>query len=134
MGVWRMGPKVLIVEDQCLIAYAMESIITDLGFECCGIARRKAEALELGVGAEIAFVDVNLTNGPTGPEIGEHLARCGTKVVFMTGNPEMIAGGITGTIGVLAKPVIDEDIKGVLRFLENGVSASPPRSMQVFSH
>jgi hypothetical protein len=44
--------------------------------------------------ADIALVDVNLVDGPTGPEIGRDLARRGCSVIFMTGNPECVENGV----------------------------------------
>ncbi len=55
-------------------------------------AADRDSALAAGSQAEFAFVDINLRDGPTGPDIAATLAReHGVKVVFVTANPGQIA-------------------------------------------
>ncbi|MFB2551326.1 response regulator [Ensifer soli] len=98
---------VLIVEDELLIALDLEDIVShsEAGAEVIGYANRMPEALRLGHAADIAFVDVNLADGPTGPEIGRRLAKAGVSVIFMTANPEAVDPDEPGILGVLTKPV-----------------------------
>lgn len=96
--------KILIVEDELLIALDLESMVLDLGHEVVGTARNAKEALELGHEAEVALVDVQLADGPTGPSIAEALARDhGVTVVFITGNPEFVRDN-RSAVGVVSKP------------------------------
>lgn len=84
--------KVLVVEDEPIIAFDLENLVLDNGFEIAGLARTRAEALSLAPKADIALVDVQLADGPTGPAIARHLIDIyGIEVIFMTGNPEMVA-------------------------------------------
>lgn len=68
------------------------------------------EAYDLAGRAEVAFVDVNLIDGATGPEIGKRLAADGVTVVFNAGNPEQLGTGIEGTLGVILKPMFDLEL------------------------
>jgi CheY-like chemotaxis protein len=96
--------KVLIVEDELLIALDLESIVLELGHEVIGPARSFPEAIELAREAEVALVDVQLADGRTGPSIAERLANgYGVTVVFMTGNPEMVRDS-RNAVGVVSKP------------------------------
>ncbi len=70
-----MGHQILIVEDQFIIAIALEDAVIEPGHEVVEVAANRAEAEKLCGGTDIALVDVNLLNGPTGPEIGSQLAR-----------------------------------------------------------
>jgi DNA-binding response OmpR family regulator len=63
--------RILIVEDQPLIAVAVDDAVTGLGHRVCGIAASKKNIDEV---PNIALVDVNLLEGPTGPESGHDLA------------------------------------------------------------
>ena len=99
--------RVLIVEDELFIALDLEAMVKTMGFDVAGLATGKDQALQLASVADIAFVDVNLSDGPTGPEIGRRLAEeYGVTVVFMTGNPEAVAGRLQGALGVVTKPAM----------------------------
>ncbi|MGO7419666.1 response regulator, partial [Rhizobium ruizarguesonis] len=97
-----MKQRVLIVEDEFLIALDLEATVEGMGMQVAGLANDREQALRLAPLADIAFVDVNLADGPTGPEIGRRLAQeHGIAVVFMTGNPEVVADGVKGAVGVV---------------------------------
>lgn len=102
-----MTERVLIVEDQLLIALSLEDAVIELGYQVAGLAATRADALRAGKRADIALVDVNLLDGPTGPEIGKALAASKVSVLFMTANPECLGQGVPGTLGVITKPVMD---------------------------
>jgi FixJ family two-component response regulator len=71
--------------------------------------------LKLASLADIAFVDVNLSDGPTGPEIGRRLVEeFGVTVVFMTGNPEAVANRLNGALGVVTKPAMPATVQRTL--------------------
>jgi len=108
--------SVLIVEDEYLIAIDLESTVKDMGLDVIGLATDKEQALRLAPMADIAFVDVNLADGATGPEIGRRLVEeFGVTVVFMTGNPEAVAGRVQGALGVVSKPTTPAIVQRSLR-------------------
>ena len=54
---------------------------------------------------DLALVDIHLSDGPTGIDLGRELGQdMGVTVLFMTANPGMLREGVAGTIGVLSKP------------------------------
>ncbi|MDM9624611.1 response regulator [Rhizobium sp. S152] len=111
------SPRVLIVEDEFLIALDLEETVRSLGLQVAGLAVNKEQALNLAAMADIAFVDVNLLDGATGPEIGRRLAEdYGVSVVFMTGNPEALTDRVSGVLGVLTKPVMPSVVERSLRY------------------
>ncbi|NNH28307.1 response regulator [Rhizobium sp. SEMIA 4085] len=148
-GVWQpsfcvswlqdnlMNQRVLIVEDEFLIALDLEATVQAMGMEVTGLAANKEQALRFAPTADVAFVDVNLSDGATGPEIGRRLAEDhGVAVVFMTGNPEMVAGGVKGTLGVVKKPVKPSVVEQSLKYAvarRNGALAAVPSQMLVFA-
>ena len=106
--------KVLIVEDEGIIAWDLESMVLDNGFEVAGLARTEIEAITLARKADIALVDVQLADGPTGPQIARTLIdQYGIEVVFMTGNPELVIS-FEGAVGVVTKPHHLEKVKWAL--------------------
>ena len=66
---------VLIVEDQFLVALDLEHIIASAGYPVVGIATARTEIESLAVSPKIAFVDINLRDGPTGVEMAGQIAE-----------------------------------------------------------
>ncbi|ARM91521.1 response regulator CheY-like domain-containing protein (plasmid) [Rhizobium sp. CIAT894] len=132
-----MKQRVLIVEDEFLIALDIGATVEGMGMQVAGLANDCEQALRLAPLADIAFVDVNLADGPTGPEIGRRLAQeHGIAVVFMTGNPEMVADGVKGAVGVVQKPVMPTLVEQLVKYLAArrvGMFAVVPAQMTVFA-
>lgn len=133
-----MTSQIMIVEDEFLIAMELEQIVGNLGYDCIGVADDTASAIDLvAKNPDIALVDVNLSDGPTGPIIGARLANeYGVKVVFVTANPMQLGDGIEGTLGAVTKPVEIELLKDVLNYLvevtKDNDAVQPPPRMKLF--
>lgn len=132
-----MSKKILIVEDEFLVALNLRQTLSALGFETLGIAPDAQTAYRLATEKpDFALVDVNLRDGETGPHIGEKLAKeFGTIVLFLTANPTRLGTGIDGTVGVLCKPVEEYEVQTALDYLvkyKSGEMATPPPSLRVF--
>lgn len=132
-----MSYKVLVVEDEFLVAIEFESLLHDLGHEPVGIASDSRQALALAPAVELAFVDLNLTDGATGAEIGRMLAARGATVIYMTANPEQLGDGIPGTVGVIAKPVNDTELRQTIDYAitvrSQADTGQPPRRLKLFN-
>ncbi len=112
-----MSVKVLIVEDEFLVAVNLEAMIEELGYTSVGIAADKPSALDLATEQpDLALVDLNLRDGPTGPEIGALLSQLGVSVLYVTANPRMLGEGVPGTLGVISKPCAAGAIGDVLAY------------------
>ncbi len=132
-----MSLKVLVVEDEIFVAIELESLLHDLGHVPVGIAAESRKALALGEQAELAFVDINLVDGPTGIEVGKALAAQGVTVVYMTANPAQLGDGVPGTVGVIAKPLETAEMRQAIEYaaaLRNKAAATvrPPRRLKLF--
>jgi DNA-binding response OmpR family regulator len=132
-----MDQKVLIVEDELLVALDLEEMVQSNGMKVAGIANNMEHALAAAPFADIALVDVNLSDGATGPAIGRLLAeKFGIAVIFMTANPEVVAEGVSGTLGVVSKPVAPRVVEQLLKYAvsrRTGQLAAVPSEMQVFA-
>ena len=105
-----MTKTALIVEDEIFVALDLERILEDAGFTVAAIAADADTALKAAPGCGFAFVDVNLRDGPTGPQIAERIARdYGVKVVFVTANPGQISNR-DSALGYVRKPFKEEAI------------------------
>tara|TARA_R110000850_G_scaffold133968_1_gene255125 strand:+ start:84 stop:491 length:408 start_codon:yes stop_codon:yes gene_type:complete len=109
-----MTARILIIEDEALVAMELRFVLEDLGHEVVGTASdaKSARALALETDIDLALVDIHLSDGPTGVALGRELGQdLGVTVLFMTANPGMVLGGVAGTIGVLSKPTDERAVQ-----------------------
>lgn len=120
--------SVMIVEDEVLVAIDLESSLLEAGHHVIGAAGDAAGAFKLAEERpEFAFVDVNLRDGETGPEIARRLSHeYGVRVVFLTANPMAVMGRSTGAFGVLPKPFEPETVERVLLSVLSEDVGTPP--------
>jgi CheY-like chemotaxis protein len=82
------GARVLIVEDEALVAMLLEDMLADHGCSVAGSASRLSQALALATDPHLAFdaaiLDVNLGGEPIFP-VAEALAARGAPFIFATG-------------------------------------------------
>ena len=132
-----MTCRVLVVEDEIFVATESEHVIDEMGLETAGIAADQKAAMALADQTDVALVDLNLKDGPTGVAIGRALAqRHGVTVLFMTANPSQLGDGVPGTIGVLPKPVTDSELRAAVLFAvarRGQTDATPPKRLQLFA-
>ena len=86
---WR---RVLVVEDEALIAMEIESALLDAGFAVVGPAATLAAATALAAAEALwaAVLDVNLAGEPVFP-VADALARRRVPFAFVTGyGPEVL--------------------------------------------
>lgn len=134
----RMTHRILVVEDEIFVATEIEHVVEEMGFEPAGIAADERSALALADRTDIALVDLNLQDGPTGMRIGKALAqKHGVTVLFMTANPSQLGDGVPGTVGVMPKPVTDRDLRAAVAYAvarhEEDMDATPPMQLRLFS-
>ena len=78
--------RVLVVEDEMLVAMNIEDMLLELGHEVAGIASRVEPALSLAVEGnfDVALLDVNLAGEPSFP-VAAVLRQRGIPFLFATG-------------------------------------------------
>lgn len=99
--------KVLIVEDDFMVADCLEEILLEAGFTVCGVAGNVAGAIALGEQCvpELAVVDLRLMDGEYGTEAGAVLSdRFNTGVLYATGNSEDSRLQNARGVACIAKP------------------------------
>lgn len=120
-------PEILIVEDEFLVALDLEDIVSRAGYQVLGIVADCSDLERVGLGREspvprVALVDLNLRDGPTGPEIARRLSeRYGTTIIFVTANPDQIADPPRTALGYIRKPFAPDAIIAALGHAVSGI-------------
>lgn len=130
-GGGRRALRIMIVEDEGLVALQTEAFLEEAGHLVLGIAADRASALQLARTAspppDLALVDVRLANGARGTDVAFDLADRGIPVLFVTGNrPADGKGG--SALGCLHKPFSQGELiasVAVAQAMMQGL-ASPP--------
>jgi len=134
-----MTARILIIEDEALVAMELRFVLEDLGYDVVGTAAEARTAREIVRETEVdlALVDIHLSDGPTGIELGRELGQdIGVTVLFMTANPGMVREGVAGTVGVLSKPTDERAVQTAVdyalrRRMGQPIEYAPPE-LQLF--
>lgn len=88
--------RVMIIEDEPIIAADISAIVTALGHEVTGVARTYAEALTLGADkpADLILADIQLADNSSGIDaVNDLLKTMDVPVIFITAFPERLLTG-----------------------------------------
>ena len=124
--------KVLIVEDDLMMADFMEEILVDHGYEVGGIARTVAEAVALAQHSRpnLVILDMRLADGGLGTEVAAQLVPPGRPgILYATGNMSQIALTSADGEACLSKPYRTADLLRSLEIVAGIVAtgkAEPP--------
>jgi len=106
--------RLLIVEDEELIAQNMKELLEEEGYCVVGIAKTAEDALALSEAhvPTAALVDVRLAEAIDGITLAQELTRLyGVRIVFVTGNPLAVWRRTEGTAqAILSKPYSDQEL------------------------
>ena len=134
-----MSARILIIEDEALVAMELRFVLEDLGHEVVGTVAdaRTARTLVQEAEVDLALVDIHLSDGPTGIDLGRELGQdLGVTVLFMTANPGMVRNGVAGTIGVLSKPTDERAVQTAVDYALRRRAGRPieyaPPELQLF--
>jgi CheY-like chemotaxis protein len=109
------GRRVLIVEDEMMVAWLLEDTLAELGCAVVGPAAGVKEALAMieAKAIDVAVLDVNL-NGEMSYPVADALVAHGVPFVFSTGyDKDRLLDGYR-SFPVLQKPYHDSELKETL--------------------
>ncbi|PWR20176.1 response regulator [Zavarzinia aquatilis] len=93
----RQAPaRVLVIEDEPVIALHIAEIVREAGHEVIGIATRKSEAVALAAEHRpgLVLADIQLDDGSTGIEAAQEILQSlDVPVIFVTAFPERLLTG-----------------------------------------
>ncbi|RPI40174.1 MAG: response regulator [Methanoregulaceae archaeon] len=119
------GEKILLVEDDDVIARVADWRLKNLGYTVCGRATNGAEAMELVVNAkpDLVLMDINIRGDVDGIETAK-MIKDGFKipVVYVTSHsdgPTLERAKATHPDGFIVKPFDDNDLRVAIQLALN---------------
>jgi len=114
----QIRTKVLIIEDEPLIALDLQYLVEQLGHEVSTIARTHTEAVRAALKGNpgLILADIQLADGSSGLEaVNEILGSLEAPVIFITAFPErFLTGHAPEPAFLIAKPFSAESVKAVI--------------------
>jgi CheY-like chemotaxis protein len=117
------GNRVLVVEDEALVAMVVSDALTELGYQVVGPFSRPPDALAAVKSGPIdaAVLDINLAGTLVYP-IAEELAARGVPFVFVTGYGLESVDKRFAHVPVLPKPIERETLQRIFVNRRNGAA------------
>lgn len=108
--------RILIVEDDALIAMMLEGIVEDLGYEVVGPSTQFSTGLHAARfdDLDFALLDFNLENGQNAKPIADALAGRGIPFAFTTGDCPQTVRAVYEGAPIISKPVDEEELLDLL--------------------
>src|SRR5215470_16686735 len=110
------GLRVLVIEDESMVAMLLEDTLAEIGCEVIGVASRFDDAVAKArlLSFDIAILDVNL-NGRNTFSIADWLAEQGVSFVISTGYGRTGLPASLQTAPLLQKPYRQRDLVRALQ-------------------
>ncbi|HVF16921.1 MAG TPA: response regulator, partial [Steroidobacteraceae bacterium] len=99
--------RVLVVEDNAILAEVLSNALAQAGHEVIGPANSSAEAIQLAENEDpqIALVDLDLEKESIGLDVAEQLTgELDIEVIICTARPELARRASSGAMGLISKP------------------------------
>jgi two-component system, response regulator PdtaR len=112
--------RVLIVEDEALIALHLEQLVLEAGHHVIGIAfdPDEAQAIARTERPDFAFVDMRLRGGTSGLDVARHLREeYNVRSILVSGNLDdsnMEAAAGLEPVAMIGKPFMPVTIAGAI--------------------
>lgn len=119
--------RLLLVEDEPLVAFATEHFLHDQGFDVVATVDRYPDAIaaiERG-GIDLVLADVSLSGEGSGIDVARAAAAHGLPVLFVTGACPIEARELAA--GCLAKPYVQRDLLAAIDAVGEQAAGRTPR-------
>lgn len=112
--------RVLIVEDEALIAMYLERLVIEFGHEACAAAACVDEAIERACThrPDVAVIDIRLASGSSGIDAARELhSRYGLRCIFLSANLDEATRNAAlpyDPIAFIGKPILPVQLRCAL--------------------
>jgi|KBSSwiStaDraftv2_1062776.scaffolds.fasta_scaffold43887_5 DNA-binding response OmpR family regulator len=125
----RTTNRILIVEDEPLVAFSNEHVLLDHDYEIVATVDNVQEAMVIieNQSLDLVVTDVRLSNGGSGIDVARAAHLKAVPVLFAAGNCPLEAHKLA--IACLAKPYSDRDLVDAIDAIDARRSGRQPRRM-----
>src|SRR6187402_2041395 len=117
----RKIKRILIVEDEPLVAFDNEHFLRDAGYEIVATVDTVPEAVHAIHGdVHLVLADVNLSDGGSGRDVAHAALAKGVPLIFVTGGSPDDARSMA--IGLLTKPYSQRDLLAAIEMVDAKLS------------
>jgi len=114
----QVAARILVIEDEPLIAMDLEALVESLGHTVIGNARTRDEAVVMARREKpgLVLADIRLADGSSGLDaVNDILGDYEVPVIFITAYPEsLLTGERPEPTFLIAKPFRDETVKAIV--------------------
>jgi DNA-directed RNA polymerase specialized sigma24 family protein len=114
----QVATRIMIIEDEPLIAMDIEGLVEELGHEVAGIARTRDEAVALFMETDpkMVLADIQLADGSSGIDaVNDILKSSSIPVIFITAFPErLLTGERPEPAFLITKPFSPDMVKALI--------------------
>ena len=121
--------RLLVVEDEPLVAFDTEHLLSEDGFTVVATVDKVIDAVALvgdGQAIDLVLTDVSLADG-SGIEVARAAAALGIPVLFVTGSCPGEAEALAA--GCLSKPYTGRDLLSAIGAIEARIDGRNPRRL-----
>ena len=113
-----MMSRVLIIEDEAIIALDLENLVTELGHQVVGIATTRDDAVRMARQhrPDLILSDINLADGSSGVDAAMAIVKdLDVPVVFITAYPEiLLTGQRPEPVYLVTKPFSHDTVRATI--------------------
>ncbi|WP_374942313.1 response regulator [Sphingomonas sp.] len=125
----RRIERLLVVEDEPLVAFDTEHHLTDAGYTIVATVDRVADAIRVidgGATVDMVLLDIQLADG-SGVDVARAAQAAGVAVLFVTGNCPVEAAALAH--GCLAKPYAQRDLIAAIAAIEQAMEGKAAKRL-----
>jgi|SRR5688500_9781925 CheY-like chemotaxis protein len=132
----RIVKRILIVEDEPLVAFENENSLGDHGYEIVATVDdydRAIEILDSETDIHLILSDVRLKSERTGLDLARHAKTKGVPTLFATGQPH--EGAHEVAVGCLMKPYSERQLVKAIECVDlhlQNEQYKPPKGLRIF--
>jgi len=128
--------RILIVEDEPLVAFDNEHFLRDAGYEIVATVDTVSDAVNaITDTVDLVLADITLSDGGCGQDVARAARQKGVPLIFVTGSPPENVKGLA--VGLLSKPYSQRDLLAAIELVDAKLSGKPvkrpPRGFTLFA-
>jgi len=114
----NLQSRVMIIEDEAIIALDLENLVTELGHRVVGIATTRDDAVRMAAQRkpELILTDIKLADGSSGVDAAMSIVKdLDVPIVFITAYPEFLLTGLRPEpIYLVTKPFSRDTVRATI--------------------